>query len=68
MQYIKEQPGKATSNTNTYTMASNKAKINAVEAAFPEFFNDTDTEQEREERLATLAHLFHHLDNDDKTK
>ena len=67
MQFIKEHPKKADNNAKAFTTANNKAKIAAVEAAFPGFFEDAANQDDIEQRITTFATLISYTDNQSVT-
>ena len=64
-EYIDANKDKAKSNAEAYKAANNKTKVNKIYHQFPEKFDDSMTEEEREFTRYELASTFYNQDKED---
>ena len=57
--YVDKHPEKAQANADAYNAANNKTTVNKIYQQFPEKFDDTMTEEERETQRYEMATTFY---------
>jgi hypothetical protein len=65
-EYIDANKEKAKTNAEAYKAANNKTKVNKIYQQFPEKFDESMTEEEREYTRYELASTFYNQDTDEK--
>jgi hypothetical protein len=64
--YTNANADKAKTNAEAYNAANNKTKVNKIYQQFPEKFDESMTEEEREITRYELASTFYNQDDDNK--